>query len=158
MTRSILVSAVTVSLGLTVAPPAVAQCPPGMVESGATCVDTYEASLWKITDERCIKLVKDGKNLPPSCLAGAVQVGINGVDYTDAQCQFNGGGCKNIFALSLPDVIPARSINYFIAAAACRNSGKRVAQQRRMAAAAWERRIPGRRTTRPTSAISTAWP
>ena len=66
----------------------------------------------------------------------ATQVGINGVDYTDAQCQFNGGGCKNIFALSLPGVIPARSINYFIAAAACRNSGKRLPSNAEWQAAA----------------------
>ena len=45
-------------------------------------------------------------------------------DYTVARCQVNGGGCKDIFALSLPGVIPDRSINYFIAAAACRNSEK----------------------------------
>lgn len=60
------------------------------------------------------------------CLAGAIEVGQNGVDYTDAECNFNGGGCKNIFALSLPHRTPAHTINYFIAAAACRNSGKRL--------------------------------
>jgi hypothetical protein len=113
-----------------------AQCASGMVESGATCIDTYEASLWKITDERCIKMIKDGKDPSPPCLAGAVQVGISGVDYTDAQCQFNGGGCKSIFALSLPGVIPAHTINYFIAAAACRNSGKRLPSNAEWQAAA----------------------
>ena len=123
MTRFILI----VTLGLLVlASPALAQCTAGMVESGSTCIDKYEASLWKITDERCIKSIKDGKDPTPQCLAAAVQVGINGIDYTDGQCQFNGGGCKNIFALSLPAVVPARSVNYFIAAAACRNSNKRL--------------------------------
>jgi formylglycine-generating enzyme required for sulfatase activity len=63
-------------------------------------------------------------------------VGINGVDYTDAECKFNGGGCKNIFAISLPGRIPARSINYFIAAAACRNSGKRLPSNAEWQAAA----------------------
>ena len=102
-----------------------AACPSGMVQSGSICVDQYEASLWKITNERCIQKIQKGKVIDlEDC--GAVQVGINGVDYTDAQCQFNGAGCKNIFALSLSGVIPARSINYFIAAAACRNSGKRM--------------------------------
>lgn len=105
---------------------AFAKCPSGMVESGSTCVDQYEASLWKFTNLRCIQLIRLGKHLPQSCLAGAVQVGINGVDYTDAQCNFNGGGCKNIFALSLANETPAHTINYFIAAAACRNSGKRL--------------------------------
>ena len=103
-----------------------AQCPANMVESGTTCVDAYEASLWKVTDDRCINALKKGK--PPSrrCLDLAVQVGLNGADYVDGQCGFNGGGCTNIFALSLPGVVPAHTVNYFIAAAACRNSGKRL--------------------------------
>ena len=117
----------TLAVGVLATPSAVlAQCPAGMVENGATCIDRFEASLWKVTETTCVRLIKEGRELPLFCLAGSVQVGINGVDYTDAQCQFNGAGCKNIFALSLPGVIPARSINYFIAAAACRNSGKRL--------------------------------
>ena len=127
----------TVTLGLLAAPvPALASCPEGMVESGPACIDRFEASLWKVTDDSCIRLIRQGRNLPPHCLAQAVQVGINGVDYTDSQCQFNGGGCKNIFALSLGGVIPARSINYFIAAAACRNSGKRLPSNAEWQAAA----------------------
>ena len=119
----------TMTLGFAATPMvALAQCPTGMVQSGPTCVDRYEASLWKVTSPFCVTLIKQGRELPPACLSGhsATQVGINGVDYTDAQCQFNGGGCKNIYALSIAGVIPARSINYFIAAAACRNSGKRL--------------------------------
>jgi formylglycine-generating enzyme required for sulfatase activity len=103
-----------------------AQCPSGMVQSGSTCMDRYEASVWKVTDTNCVRAIKDGRDLPRYCLEQSVQVGINGVDYIDAQCQFNGGGCTDIYALSLPGVMPARSINYFIAAAACRNSGKRL--------------------------------
>jgi len=124
-------------LGFLVAPsPALAQCPQTMVESGSTCIDRFEASLWKITDEGCARLVKQGRPLPPPCVQGAIQVGIAGVDYTDGQCQFNGGGCKNLFALSIPNVVPARSINYFIAAAACRNSGKRLPSNAEWQAAA----------------------
>lgn len=126
MKRPGLILSAILGLSLVLTSRALAACPSGMVQSGSTCVDRYEASLWKITDERCIKLILDGKDLTPPCQAAAVQVGINGVDYTDAQCKFNGGGCKSIFALSIPAVIPARSINYFIAAAACRNSGKRM--------------------------------
>jgi formylglycine-generating enzyme required for sulfatase activity len=107
-----------------------------MVENGSTCIDRFEASVWKVTDSYCIRLIKEGRELPPPCLAASVQVGINGVDYTDAACKFNGGGCKNIFALSIPGVIPARSINYFIAAAACRNSGKRLPSNAEWQAAA----------------------
>jgi Sulfatase-modifying factor enzyme 1 len=135
MTRYILVLTVTVA-SLAAPLPALAQCPAGMVESGSTCVDRFEASLWKITNPACVTFIKQGRILPVSCLQGGVQVGISGVDYTDAQCQFNGGGCKTLFALSLPGVIPARSINYFIAAAACRNSGKRLPSNAEWQAAA----------------------
>jgi len=107
-----------------------------MVPSGSTCVDRFEASLWKVTNPACVKVIKEGVKLPAWCLQDAIQVGVNGVDYTDAKCQFNGGGCTNIFALSMPGVIPARSINYFIAAAACRNSGKRLPSNAEWQAAA----------------------
>ena len=135
MTRSIV--ALTILIGFFAAPsPVLAQCPSGMAESGSGCIDRYEASLWKVNNLSCIFLIKDGRQLPQHCLDTSVQVGINGVDYTDAQCQFNGGGCKTIFALSIPGVIPARSINYFIAAAACRNSGKRLPSNAEWQAAA----------------------
>jgi formylglycine-generating enzyme required for sulfatase activity len=119
------IPAITVGASLFLCSYASAACQSGMVQSGSICMDQYEASLWKITDERCIKKIQKGKEIDlEEC--GAIQVGINGVDYTDAQCQFNGGGCKNIFALSLAGKTPAHTINYFIAAAACRNSGKRL--------------------------------
>jgi formylglycine-generating enzyme required for sulfatase activity len=120
-----------------------------MVPSGAGCIDRFEASLWKVIDPGCIVQIKQGINLPPHCLQQAQQVGINGVDYTDVQCHFNGGGCKNLFALALPGVIPARSINYFIAAAACRNTGKRLPSNAEWQAAAlgtpdpWPQTDPG---------------
>jgi len=116
--------------------PALAQCPETMVQSGSTCIDKFEASLWKITDAGCAVLARQGRPLPTPCLQGAVQVGIAGVDYTDAECQFNGAGCTKLFALSIPNVIPARSINYFIAAAACRNSAKRLPSNAEWQAAA----------------------
>jgi formylglycine-generating enzyme required for sulfatase activity len=119
-----------------VASSARAQCPIDMVPSGSTCVDKFEASLWKITDSTCARFIKSGLPPPRFCLDHAVQLGINGVDYVDGTCQFNGGGCKDIYALSLPAVIPARSINYFIAAAACRNSGKRLPSNAEWQAAA----------------------
>jgi len=135
MSRYTLVLAFIIALFATPSS-ALAQCPTGMVESGSTCIDRFEASLWKVTDAFCIQFIRAGRELPPPCLAFAVQVGISGVDYTDATCKFNGGGCTNIFALSIPGVIPARSINYFIAAAACRNSGKRLPSNAEWQAAA----------------------
>ncbi len=134
MKRYSLVLAITVVF-LVVPSLAMAECPGGMVQSGSSCVDTFEASLWKITTPFCVTLIKQGLKVPPQCLLGT-QVGIEGHDYTDAQCQFNGSGCKSIFALSIPGVIPARNVNYFIAAAACRNSGKRLPSNAEWQAAA----------------------
>lgn len=129
--------ALAITVGFLVEPSlALAQCPGGMVQSGSSCVDRFEASLWKITTPFCVTMIKQGLKVPPRCLLGATQVGLEGFDYTDAQCQFNGSGCKNIFALSIPGVIPARNINYFIAAAACRNSGKRLPSNAEWQAAA----------------------
>jgi formylglycine-generating enzyme required for sulfatase activity len=149
------------TLGFLVAPATVlAQCQSGMVQSGATCVDKYEASVWKVTDSTCARTIREGRELPRFCLEQAVQVGINGVDYTDAQCQFNGGGCKDIYALSLPAVTPARSINYFIAAAACRNSGKRLPSNAEWQAAAlgtpdpWPQDDPANQCNLSTPSIS----
>jgi len=124
----------TLVLPLMLSARAWAQCPANMVESGATCVDKYEASLWKVTDQRCINALKKGKPPSPQCLALAVQV--NGTNYVDGQCSFNGGGCTNVFAFSLPGVVPAHAANYFIAAAACRNSGKRLPSNAEWQAAA----------------------
>jgi formylglycine-generating enzyme required for sulfatase activity len=113
-----------------------ANCPNNMVPSGSTCVDRYEASVYKSNDPRCLAALKAAAEAgvdPPAC---AIQVAISGVDYTDSQCKFNGGGCVNLFAFSKAGVIPARSINYFIAAAACRNSGKRLPSNAEWQAAA----------------------
>jgi len=134
--RCLLIAVLSLAVPLIVSSSAWAACPSGTVASGSTCIDRYEASLWRITNQNCVNRIKAGFKLPPACLAGAVQLGINGVDYTDAQCSFNGGGCKDIYALSLPNVTPAHTINYFIAAAACRNSAKRLPSNAEWQAAA----------------------
>ena len=132
----LLIAILSVGLPLTVSSSAHAACPSGTVASGSACIDRYEASLWRVTNQNCVNRIKAGSAFPPACVAVSVQLGINGVDYTDAQCQFNGGGCTNIFALSLPGVTPAHTINYFIAAAACRNSAKRLPSNAEWQAAA----------------------
>jgi formylglycine-generating enzyme required for sulfatase activity len=114
---------------------AAANCPNNMVQSGSTCIDKYEASIYKSSDSPCLAALKAAAEAgadPPPC---AFQVAVNDV-ASDAQCKLNGGGCTNLFAFSKPGVIPARTINYFIAAAACRNSGKRLPSNAEWQAAA----------------------
>jgi hypothetical protein len=122
-----------------------AACPSGMVESGSTCVDSYEASLWEVTNPNAIAMIKNGQiiSAPQLISLGAIQRGVFGVDYQTLGCHLNGGGCKNLFALSIPRVVPATAANYFIAAAACRNSGKRLLSNAEWQAAALGTPDPG---------------
>jgi Sulfatase-modifying factor enzyme 1 len=126
MTRSSLI--LTVAVGVSAVVPsslASAACPVDMVESGSTCIDKYEASIWTNFNAHCIQLIKQGANLPQSCIG--VQVASSGSQPIPLPCKPDTGSkCTNIFALSKPGVIPATEVNYFTAAAACRNSGKRL--------------------------------
>jgi hypothetical protein len=105
-----------------------AQCSPDSVRSGNTCIDRYEASIWEI-NPRCtslIALVRQGKaKLSDLQACGAVQHGVSGFDYGTG-CPETGNGCKNFFAVSLPKLTPSQFLNWFQAAAACRNSWKRL--------------------------------
>src|SRR5260370_473038 len=113
MTRSSLLLTVTVGLSAVPSSLALAACPVGMVESGATCMDQYEASVWTHFSPQCINLIKQGVNLPLSCLQRpAVQV-LSGGSPIPPTCNLNGSGCTNIFALSRFNVIPAHQANYF---------------------------------------------
>jgi formylglycine-generating enzyme required for sulfatase activity len=123
---------------------ALAACPSGMVQSGSTCIDIYEASLWEVTNAQAIDMIRTGQvtNATQLLSLGAIQRGI-GIDYMTLGCHFNGGGCKNLFAVSIAGVIPARTANYFIAAAACRNSFKRLPTNAEWQAAALGTPDPG---------------
>jgi hypothetical protein len=123
MRRDIACLAGVCALPLLVASPAVAACPCNTVQSGPLCVDQYEASIWETKDPKLIEQIKQGTVCSPP--KGATQKFVGSADYS-LPCSENGGQCTIIFALSLPQVKPATAANWFIAAAACRNSGKRL--------------------------------
>ena len=101
-------------------------CPPDSVLTGTTCIDIYEASVWQTTDANVIKKIKDGTvTLSDLNAAGATQRGVSSDDY-GASCPDTGKGCLNVYAVSIPGVTPSRFITWFQAAAAARNSGKRL--------------------------------
>jgi hypothetical protein len=105
-----------------------AACPDNMIQSGDICVDKYEVSVWYATSRRAVDLIKGGHATVAQLIAaGAVQKGIDstGFDFGPT-CKFNGAGCKDVYALSLPDVVPSQYMNWFLAAAVCRNSEKRL--------------------------------
>src|SRR5262249_61033382 len=131
---------VAVSIGMAAAeahagPPKdpVKKCAPDAVVTGTVCMDTYEASVWRVpnptTDNAAlVKKIKSGKATQAD-LAGAVpaatQLGMASDNY--APCTDNGQNCANdIYAVSLPAVTPAAYITWFQAQEACANAGKRL--------------------------------
>lgn len=106
-----------------------AKCPVDSVQMGRVCVDKYEASAWEIppASTALIKKVKASKIKLAGDLAGATQRGVPAVyDYPAASCPDTGAGCKNVYAVSIAGVQPSVYATWFVAAAACRNAGKRL--------------------------------
>lgn len=108
-------------------------CPPDSVRVGTTCVDTYEASVWEISPpltpakRTAIRRIREGTvTLANLTAVGAIQRGVASDDYDAAGCPDTGNGCVNVYAVSIPGVTPSRFITWFQAAAAARNSFKRL--------------------------------
>jgi hypothetical protein len=68
--------------------------------------------------------------------AGAVQVGLVSNDLASAGCPNNASGCVDIYAVSIPGVLPSTYLSWFQAVAAARNSLKRLATNQEWQAAA----------------------
>lgn len=120
-----------------------AKCAPDAVLVGSVCMDKYEASVWRVpdpltTNKKLVKKIRKGKATAAELTAaGATQLGVNGDDY--APCTANGQTCKDdIYAVSLPGVIPSTSITWFQANVACANSGKRLPSN-----AEWQMAVTG---------------
>jgi hypothetical protein len=129
--------------GLT-APAGAAKCPADSVESGTVCMDKYEASVWHVppTQEGLINKIQKGEvkltdlTSVPALAAGVVQVGLVGGDLAAAGCPDTGNGCVDFYAVSIPGVTPSAFITWFQAAAAARNSLKRLPTNQEWQAAA----------------------
>lgn len=133
----------TAVVGLVVpAPGEAADCPRDAVRAGTVCFDKYEASLWQIKPQgSATSLSKEQQSVVDSIRAGnvtladlnkigAVQLGLNPAfpqqELAAAGCAISGNGCTNVYAVSLPGVKPAGFVTWFQAAAAARNSFKRL--------------------------------
>ena len=121
-----------IGLSFAVATPALAgfpktpikKCADDAVVAGTLCLDTYEASVWRVTDPAVVKKIQKGKATLAD-LSGSTQLGTAGDDY--APCTDNGQNCAgDIYAVSLPGTTPAAYITWFQAQEACANSGKRL--------------------------------
>ena len=112
-------------------PTLVKRCGPDAVMAGTVCMDTYEASVWRVpdpatTNAALVRKIQLGKATVNDLLAGgATQLGRASDDY--APCTDDGQNCANdIYAVSLPGVLPAAFATWFQAQEACANSGKRL--------------------------------
>jgi hypothetical protein len=106
-------------------------CPADSVQAGTTCLDKFEASVWRVPNATTInaalvaKIQSGTATAADLALGGATQLGTRGDDY--APCTDNGQSCANdIYAVSLPSVTPAGFATWFQAQEACANSAKRL--------------------------------
>jgi formylglycine-generating enzyme required for sulfatase activity len=127
---AVIAIAMAVALPLT-ASPARAQCPPDAVSAGGLCIDQYEASVWRVpnastTNAQLVGKIEQGRVTRTELVtAGAVQLGTNTDDY--APCRDDGQNCTNdVYAVSLPSVVPSAFATWFQAQQACANSAKRL--------------------------------
>jgi formylglycine-generating enzyme required for sulfatase activity len=109
----------------------VRKCGPDAVVAGTVCLDAYEASVWRVphsstTNARLVRRIQLGRATQADLMAaGATELGTAGDDY--APCAGDGQSCADdIYAVSLPSVIPSASITWFQAEEACANAGKRL--------------------------------
>jgi hypothetical protein len=109
-------------------------CSADMVKVGPTCIDKYEASVWYVPSalSTLIQKIRLGTvtaaDLGADWVPAPVQLGLAAGDLASFGCPATGNdaGCKDVYAVSIPGVLPARFITWFQAAAAARNAGKRL--------------------------------
>jgi formylglycine-generating enzyme required for sulfatase activity len=139
----VLVAMVGLVVGLAARAAEARTCRPDSVAVGPACLDKYEASVWETTDAALIRKIKAGRATLADLLAGgAVQHGAASDDY-GAGCPDTGNGCKDFYAVSIPGVTPSVFLTWFQAAAAARNSGKRLPTNQEWQAAALGTPDPG---------------
>jgi hypothetical protein len=141
LTCSAVLTLLTLTLPLLAVPTEsqAAGCPPDAVQSGSTCIDRYEASVWYIpaANTGLIRRVKVGRaTLAHLTAAGAIQLGLVAGDLAVTGCPLTGNGCTDVYAVSIPGVTPARFLSQFQAVAAARNAGKRLPSNAEWQAAA----------------------
>jgi formylglycine-generating enzyme required for sulfatase activity len=127
------------------------RCAADAVKVGVTCVDRYEASVWRIpaTNASLIARVQKGTASRAELVAGgATQVGAlppsgcSGDEYGPGFPP-NGAWTEPLYAASVKDVLPSTCITWFQAEQACRHAGKRLATNQEWQAAAIGTPDPG---------------
>ena len=121
-----------------------AKCAADAVVSGAGCMDKYEASVWRVPDplgvnKSLVTQLQQGRATAALLVAGgAAQLGV-GTKDDYSPCADSGQNCTNdIYAASLPGVMPSANITWFQAQQACTNAGKRLPSN-----AEWQAAVAG---------------
>src|SRR5262245_13996350 len=116
-------------------------CPVDSVLSGTSCMDKYEASVWRVPNattinQALVAKIRQGTATVASLMAGgATQLGNAGDDY--APCEDSGRNCANdVYAVSVSGVKPSVLLTWFQAQQACANAGKRLPSNAEWQAAA----------------------
>lgn len=153
--------ALTAVLAMGLCAPAAGQilkkCPLDSVKVGDTCVDTYEASVWLVSDPMGAgksvvkKIAKGNVTLADLTAAGAVQLGETGAPFghTAYPANFPLDGnwtpifgsappTPGVYAVSMPHVLPSTNITQLQAAQACALAGKHLITN-----AEWQRAAAG---------------
>ena len=116
------------SLGATAAARATGPCRPDAVPAGTSCLDRYEASVWRVPVPNALLVRKIELGIATSfdlAAGGATRLGMGSDDY--APCTDDGQNCAaDIYAVSLPSEFPSAHITWFQAQEACASSGKRL--------------------------------
>jgi len=119
------------------------ECPPDSVVSGTTCMDTYEATVWRVSDPTTTnkllvaKITNGTATLEELTAGGATLLGTP-TDHDYSPCKLSGEGCTNVYAVSLPGVVPSAAPTWFQAQRACSNAGKRLPSS-----AEWQAAVAG---------------
>ena len=99
------------------------KCAVDAVVAGTVCMDTYEASVWRVSDplvanKGLVKKIQAGKATVADLAAGgATQLGTASDDY--APCADSGQNCADdIYAVSVVGVTPSSRMTWFQAQAA----------------------------------------
>jgi len=104
-------------------------------------MDKYEASVWRVPNPTTIlvsRIRRGAATAADLAAAGATQLGVIATDDY-APCADNGQNCANdIYAVSLPGVMPSANLTWFQAQAACTNAGKRLPSN-----AEWQAAVAG---------------
>lgn len=108
------------------------KCAADAVISGTVCMDTYEASVWRVPgpttiNAALVQKIQQSKATAAMLVAGgATQLGVGAADDY-APCANDGQNCQgDVYAVSLPGVRPSANVTWFQAQAACKNARKRL--------------------------------